>query len=113
MVVSDGKVIKTNDAGLAVRILALRSCNVMVDIAAAMKAVSYIKDGASIRKEFLSARTPEICDNIIKELTMIMECEATTGVETAAAVAKGNEVELPDYGLSGDAKDDTGYALAP
>jgi hypothetical protein len=113
MVVSDGKVIKTNDAGLAVRILSLRSCNVMVDIAAAMKAVSYIKDGASIRKEFLSARTPEICDNIIKELTMIMECEATTGVAVATAVAKGEEVELPDYGMSGDVKDDPGYALAP
>lgn len=113
MVVSNGKVIKTNDSGLAVRILALRSCTVMVDIAAAMKAITYIKDGASIRKEFLSARTPEICDSIIKELTMIMECEATTGVAVAAAVAKGEEVELPDYGMSGDVKDDTGYALAP
>ena len=44
---------------------------------------------------------------------MIMECEATTGVAVAAAVAKGEEVELPDYGMSGDVKDDTGYALAP
>lgn len=92
-----GKTIRTNDPKLALRTLCRRSCNAMHGIANLMAQVIEMKENYGKAGEYLSARTPEECDKIMKSLVYILQCEASCGVSEAGAVASGCEVELPEY----------------
>ena len=95
-----GKTIRTNDPKLAMRTLCRRSCNAMHGIASLMYFFIEMKENCGKAGEYLSARTPEECDKILKSLVSILRCEANCGVLEAGAVANGYEVELPDYNQS-------------
>jgi len=92
-----GNTIRTNDPKLALRTLCRRSCNAMHGIASLMEQVVEMKENCGKAGEYLSARTPEECDKIMKSLVYILRCEANCGVSEAGAVADGYEVELPEY----------------
>ena len=92
-----GKTITTNDPKLALRMLCRRSCNAMHGIASLMEQVIEMKENCGKAGEYLSARTPEECDKIMKSLVRILRYEANCGVMEAGIVADGGEVELPEY----------------
>ena len=92
-----GKTITTSDPKLALRTLCRRSCDAMHGIASLMEQVVAMKENCGKAGEYLSARTPEECDKIMKSLVRILRYEANCGVAEAGAVADGCEVELPEY----------------
>lgn len=107
----NGFTITTKDPMIALRAITTRSCRTVHTIADLMREVIAIKDNFKIQKEFRSARTPELCDDILKDLAYMLECEANCGVEEAGFINDGNEVSLPDYGYDEVKQGD--YALAP
>lgn len=92
-----GKTIKTSDPTLVMQTLCRRSCNAMHGIAGLMEQVIKMKENCGKAGEYLSARTPEECDKIMKSLVYILRCEANCGVSEAGMVIDGYEVELPEY----------------
>ena len=107
----NGFTITTKDPMIALRTITTRSCRTVHTIADLMREVIAIKDNFKIQKEFRSARTPELCDDILKNLVYMLECEANCGVEEAGFINEGNEVALPDYGYEEEKQDE--HALAP
>ena len=73
----------------------------MHGIASLMEQVIAVKENCGKEGEYLSARTPEECDKIMKSLVYILRCEANCGVMEAGIVADGGEVELPEYDWTG------------
>ena len=90
------KKISTNDPKIAVKALCQQNCNCMHKLADVMNDVMELKRKYD-EGEFKSARTPECCDEIMRQLVYIFKCEANCGIAEAAIVADGGSIDVLDY----------------